>query len=1025
VLNTMLDVAELIPGVGPAIAAVRITTALADFLMSADYEAMLDAIRGGFVDIVKGLYHTLTSSTDAESVFLLLLFGDPNLEALLSNSTLGEGSSEAAPAAGGSSKFGKLANIMHAFRRLGGAVFKALRKVDHYVERPMQDIRIAASTGPVLNFLLQFAAAHVYEIMLLASALVDALERRGKEDGKDAKEIRQLLLDQQAGFGKQLETALRALQDFKLPRHVIDIKPAVATVLTFAESFVVARTGFVGKAINIVLKNSGTYDYINGEIAKALIDAGADPNIWWQEHVLPAIEDQFNSARNAVVDGVNSVFADQFFRDNHIGQIGHIDDMKVAGDDGVKLEAEDGPLEAPDTSPLPSDDRPLVQRPAAVPAFGAGLPLPPAMRARFERGTGQDVGHVRLHTGATGDAMTGAFGADALTSGSHVFVRTGRLDATLDHELVHVLQQTGPRPLGGRVDPRPVRGHPERGLDFRPESEAEADDIAAMVRAGRPAGRPVHGGAGLQPSFDYLSVARLLRKVSDIDAVVASATSIGGGNAGIKLSDGGTAIVKAVTDVLLKPLRNPLWKQEGMFATIYDKLQARFTSEPYLAQILEGARTTAVEAMEPVSSDVKDGHYLKKVEFVDHLKALVLARTGVLLEIDLDTTNAGEHQDAVASTKPVKQISVKYIHLPFIDGRSPIWTDVIDNTWPLTTEHDEAFRKRLRRAIRPLLDSEGIRPMLWPLASTTFRFGEEFKLEAMAELKKHEAEKPDAVSWQEYVDVKAQSDIGLRLATYQDKNQRGKDRQSHHLTQFLVAEFFANENDTKAFDDNRRYPGVVPDGAQSPRPLGGKHVKLIGQKNGGDDGVRPMATSGDKRGEAMPTISLAAVTHQRGQLHVTPEADEALGGSKSQGGYTRNTFLRQLPAELKAAPQADALTDFVDSGGHDGTRFKSKDAAFERWVDTQGADNVAAMIHDAVLGTYRAVEKHMSGQLAANMPKLEFDYFTELTAGTRYDIAQDGLTRSPQQIEFEKVLKGIPLLAQEHNAAGLKAWGWK
>ncbi len=113
-----------------------------------------------------------------------------------------------------------------------------------------------------------------------------------------------------------------------------------------------------------------------------------------------------------------------------------------------------------------------------------GRPLPGRVRARLERGLGATLAAVRTHTGPVAGRLAATLGADAVTSGSHVYFRDGafRPDTRdglrlLAHEATHALQQTT-GPVGGtRVGSWTVS---EPGDPW----EQEADRLAARVVAG-------------------------------------------------------------------------------------------------------------------------------------------------------------------------------------------------------------------------------------------------------------------------------------------------------------------------------------------------------------------------------------------------------------------------------------------------------------------------------------------------------------------------------------------------------------
>ncbi|HYO89005.1 MAG TPA: DUF4157 domain-containing protein, partial [Candidatus Limnocylindrales bacterium] len=72
----------------------------------------------------------------------------------------------------------------------------------------------------------------------------------------------------------------------------------------------------------------------------------------------------------------------------------------------------------------------------------------------FESRFGQDFSDVKVHTGGESDSVNRSIGARAFTNGSDVFMRGGEYNPgssgsreLLAHELTHVVQQTGSRPL--------------------------------------------------------------------------------------------------------------------------------------------------------------------------------------------------------------------------------------------------------------------------------------------------------------------------------------------------------------------------------------------------------------------------------------------------------------------------------------------------------------------------------------------------------------------------------------------------
>jgi hypothetical protein len=142
---------------------------------------------------------------------------------------------------------------------------------------------------------------------------------------------------------------------------------------------------------------------------------------------------------------------------------------------------------------------PLVDRAGQ----GGGAALPDALRGRFERSLGTDLGGVRVHTdGAAADASA-ALGARAYAVGQDVFVGAGqyRPDTEdgarlLAHEVAHTVQQRG------------AAAAPQAKLEVSAPGDAlelEADVAAVAMMSGLPT-RVSHGG---------VAVARVMRDPLD------------------------------------------------------------------------------------------------------------------------------------------------------------------------------------------------------------------------------------------------------------------------------------------------------------------------------------------------------------------------------------------------------------------------------------------------------------------------------------------------------------------------------
>ena len=84
---------------------------------------------------------------------------------------------------------------------------------------------------------------------------------------------------------------------------------------------------------------------------------------------------------------------------------------------------------------------------------GTGGMLGAGVRGELESALGDDFSDVRIHTDGGADRLAQAVGAEAFTTGTDIFFRSGRYDPDsgqgrklIAHEVTHVVQQRGAAP---------------------------------------------------------------------------------------------------------------------------------------------------------------------------------------------------------------------------------------------------------------------------------------------------------------------------------------------------------------------------------------------------------------------------------------------------------------------------------------------------------------------------------------------------------------------------------------------------
>lgn len=118
-------------------------------------------------------------------------------------------------------------------------------------------------------------------------------------------------------------------------------------------------------------------------------------------------------------------------------------------------------------------------------ARGGGSPLPEPVQADMQTNLGADLSSVRVHTDAKADALSRSVQAEAFTTGTDVFFRSGAYtpESTsgrrlLAHELTHVVQQSSGQVEGGMVS------HPDDAHEV--EARAVGDAVASAPVAAQP-----------------------------------------------------------------------------------------------------------------------------------------------------------------------------------------------------------------------------------------------------------------------------------------------------------------------------------------------------------------------------------------------------------------------------------------------------------------------------------------------------------------------------------------------------------
>lgn len=195
--------------------------------------------------------------------------------------------------------------------------------------------------------------------------------------------------------------------------------------------------------------------------------------------------------------------------------VGAVDDPAEAEADRVAEAALSGPLEdvpyLPDMTSVqrraesaPTEDEADVEPLVSRGMSGGGQPLPDAVRADMEPRFNHDFSNVRVHTDSHASESASALNAQAYAVGSDIVFGGGKFAPTtgdgrnlLAHELVHVMQQTGP---SESVQRRPSRKN-EAQLGQVEEVEEDVYEEEAEPASLQPAGQALPAGCLVQEVY--------------------------------------------------------------------------------------------------------------------------------------------------------------------------------------------------------------------------------------------------------------------------------------------------------------------------------------------------------------------------------------------------------------------------------------------------------------------------------------------------------------------------------------------
>ncbi|MBL8625092.1 MAG: DUF4157 domain-containing protein [Myxococcales bacterium] len=997
VTGVILDILEFIPGWGQGIMALRFIQAIVQFLTDKDFQELIALFKEDGIGAIGKLLSKASEMFDLETLLMWLLFRSERLPFTAPAPTKPK-NPKREQMANRSGKFAVVGTVVRNVLGFGKNLVKSVERVRVRAQGPVRSMRLWVLEHPMASMLLDF----IVDTALPAAMLtVQLLAERTGDDPTGDPDVNATLggavAESIEGIVQGAADAVATLALLELPEEIIPLE----AVVDFLLDQVIQKLGTkykVGlKVARAGLQKLGVWSRITGAIADGFRSIGGDPNAAYRSAVRDNLQPYLDKVRTTLLEKLQEHFGSfQFVKD-----LGTAAAPKAPQTQAIEVDFHGSEFPESQASLATDDGFPALTGPLPTPSGGDRLP--PSTLASHEQTFGADFSHVRLHTGADAAAVTSRFHADGLTTGSHVYLRpnldpgAGAGAQVLAHELSHVRDQTGPRPLGAVHDDRPASGTPGRGLVWDPASEARAEGAA---RGDVPAA--AGAATGVQPSLtvkfltDFVKELknpdRLAKQASRLEEIEKTKVDFTGDPKSKAIADGlAAALVAAFSDSKVFTINKP-------FDQVRKKLVDYVTTgalggvvSKAMPHLVSRARTN-IKLKKKTDREATEAWYVSPALLDAEISEFLYGETGLAVRLKLATAKDLDldNRDAVVATTPIKAIELVYLHVPFMHGTAgqALLVDAAKATWPsVTAAKEQGFLVGIAGLLVARL---GPRPDIWDSAkfkfhASTKRRIEEQKgsLEKVIKAKhwptpgQYVQTDPSKVVDDGSVLAKNVVDIGLRLGTYATWGPAGKsgspDRDAHHITQYVFFQYLSNAKMLKPFptikDARRNLLGIKPatGTVTSIAPVGTNAHKTI-----------DVAKYEAGRGGEMATIYIARNTH-RSDVHLRGESpDDDATRRESQGGTVDNIFRAGVRQALNPKDGIDVLDHKATLVALAGA--PSPDLPVKTPAGTFSQADVNRAVFAAVRHLYKEMSSDMNPRLKRAMLDQEPAYYNLVAA---------------------------------------------
>jgi hypothetical protein len=1007
------EIAEFIPGVGQGLMAARFAATVIDFLVSPEFQELISAIGN---DGLGALVDKLTKfPIKIEDLVTYMLFAGATWAP--KGSVDETKSARFTKPSGPWGSLGKaIKNLVHLVKRL----VIAIQKVRSVVQVPFRATQVYVLEHPFVDMLLGLAIDYFDDLQSLS------IERIMDVFSFDEKELKDEVSRGANAIVDGAALAFTNLRFLQVPSEIIPLGLIAETIFNVLIGRMGPKFKIIGGTVREVLQATNLWSKVTNAVGKQL-GKFADPNDAWRTFVRDHLSKWVGEVRDGIAGEVKSGLAE--IKWLSLGEVTKHDTTVTPSGDDAQNDFDIGePSKAASVDSLPflEDDPDALARWKTRPAIAIptdGTPLDAVTRRRSERLLGQDLGHVRLHTGAAGARGTPP-GARAVTAGSHVFLgptvdrKSPSGESVLFHELAHVLQQSGPRPLGETQSTTPVMPR-MTGMVWNEAAEAAAERAATAVDASTITRVTSTNIAGAQP-LPTTTAKSILKKLRDADQIKKDAAHYADPSVQLRAKgakDQGnitlftTAIYNSVAARIDK-----IDKDEKPFAKPFHLVR------PQIQAILVKRKPDIENAIRAIvfwkgALDKNNVFVVVPETFQREFERYVFGALGIAIQIVMVKNGP------TIATKgdTVEKLDFGYVDLYELGTEgAPLIKLALDNSVGTkfgpkdkraAFSYDKAAPEPWLLAIRLMLQRKRS-PDLWQKKKFAFH---EDALTTITTIHNEMAPIVKDDKWPDarvYANPDAPSGdferIGLRVGTYGTQHDwiKGSGRDSHHVVQVVFIEYLQNKK--KGLEP---FPGLdtYPKAYENLGITGtGTETTKISAPDNPTEYLDVAYLGSGARADPMPTIFISNYTH-RAKIHLHMEDD-----SRFARQILNDAFRHDRKEKLEVLKNKKVMETVAKTTGAD----RGRD--IKVGSDTINVGQLHKMLYEATRDTYRAAwpPEHQE-RFRSLVTKLEPIYYNAVVEERRRKgksvAAPSELTPSMTTAAVDRVIGNVDKIIGAHG----------